>query len=70
MASQTSVAEDVRVVSGYEAGRDGFWLHRFLDAQGIEVPGKKRRAKTDRLGLAGLMGLLARLGGSPGSWRG
>ena len=27
---------DVRVVSRFEAGRDGFWLHRWLEAQGIE----------------------------------
>lgn len=26
----------VRVVSCYEAGRDGFWLHRWLSSQGIE----------------------------------
>ena len=54
----------VRVVSCYEAGREGFWLHRFLEAQGveslivdsssIEVPQKRRRAKTDRLDLDGL----------------
>jgi transposase len=25
-----------RVVTCYEAGRDGFWLHRFLHAHGIE----------------------------------
>jgi transposase len=59
-----------RVVSCYEAGREGFWLHRFLVAQGvenlivdsssIEVPQKSRRAKTDRLDLAGLCDLLAR----------
>jgi transposase len=59
-----------RVVSCYEAGREGFWLHRFLVAQGveslivdsssIEVPQKRRRAKTDRLDLAGLCDLLAR----------
>ncbi len=30
------LSSDVRVVSCYEAGRDGFWLHRFLEAQGIE----------------------------------
>ena len=24
------LAEDVPVVSGYEAGRDGFWVHRWL----------------------------------------
>lgn len=59
-----------RVVSCYEAGREGFWLHRFLVAHGvanlvvdsssIEVPQKRRRAKTDRLDLAGLCDLLAR----------
>ena len=59
-----------RVVSCYEAGREGFWLHRFLEAQGveslivdsssIEVPQKRRRAKTDRLDLGGLCDLLAR----------
>ena len=27
---------EARVVSCYEAGRDGFWLHRFLVAQGVE----------------------------------
>jgi transposase len=61
---------DCRVVSCYEAGREGFWLHRFLEAHGvgslivdsssIEVPQKRRRAKTDRLDLAGLCDLLAR----------
>jgi len=59
-----------RVVSCYEAGREGFWLHRFLvnegvenlivDSSSIEVPQKQRRAKTDRLDLAGLCDLLAR----------
>ena len=28
--------EDARVVCCYEAGRDGFWIHRFLLSQGIE----------------------------------
>jgi transposase len=60
----------VRVVSCYEAGRDGFWLHRFLVAQeveslivdsaSIEVNRKKRRAKTDRIDLVALLDLLAR----------
>src|SRR5262245_50287904 len=27
--------EDAHVVSCYEAGRDGFWLHRYLRAQGV-----------------------------------
>ncbi len=64
------LCESARVVSCYEAGSEGFWLHRFLVAQGvenlvvdsssIEVPQKSRRAKTDRLDLAGLCDLLAR----------
>ena len=64
------LATTARVVSCYEAGREGFWLHRFLEASGveslivdsssIEVPQKRRRAKTDRLDLAGLCDLLAR----------
>jgi hypothetical protein len=50
------LAADSPVASCYEAGRDGFWLHRFLVAYGIEnlvvdsasieVNRKKRRAKT------------------------
>jgi transposase len=65
-----SLPADVRVVSCYEAGREGFWLHRFLVANGvenlvvdsasIEVPQKRRRPKTDRLDLGGLCDLLAR----------
>jgi transposase len=48
-----------RIVVAYEAGRDGFWLARWLRAQGIEahvihaasiaVSREHRRAKTDRL---------------------
>lgn len=47
------------LVSCYEAGRDGFWIHRFLEKHGIknmvidsssiEVSRKARRAKTDQL---------------------
>jgi transposase len=61
---------DVAVISCYEAGREGFWLHRWLLAQGvsnhvidsssIEVNRRARRAKTDRLDLGGLLTLLAR----------
>ena len=61
---------DAPVVSCYEAGRDGFWLHRYLVAHGItnyvvdsssiEVNRRARRAKTDRLDLAGLLSLQAR----------
>jgi transposase len=49
------LAGEVRVVSCYEAGRDGFWLHRFLvsigvenhvvDSSSIEVNRRARRAK-------------------------
>lgn len=48
-----------RIVVGYEAGRDGFWLARWLENRGIEthvihstsvaVSREKRRAKTDRV---------------------
>jgi len=48
-----------RVVSCYEAGRDGFWLHRHLrsigienevvDVARIEVSRRLRHVKTDRL---------------------
>jgi transposase len=54
-----------RICVAYEAGRDGFWLARWLRAQGIEahvihptsVPVKRdhRRAKTDRLDVDLLM---------------
>lgn len=64
---------DARVMSCYEAGRDGFWLDRALKAAGveslvvdsssIEVPRRMRRRKTDRLDLFKLMGLLVRYAG-------
>jgi transposase len=54
-----------RIALGYEAGRDGFWLARWLQARGIEVhvfhstsvavSREHRRAKTDRLDAAMLM---------------
>ena len=61
---------DASVKSCYEAGRDGFWLHRFLESRGIEnfvidsasieVTRRSKRAKTDRLDVNGLVDLLAR----------
>ena len=67
---QLELADDASVHTCYEAGRDGFWLHRFLEAHGvensvidsasIEVNRRKRRAKTDRLDVVGLLDLLAR----------
>jgi transposase len=56
--------------SCYEAGRDGFWLHRWLathgvenvvvDSSSIEVNRRARRAKTDRLDAGSLLHLLIR----------
>jgi transposase len=67
------------VRSCYEAGRDGFWLHRYLTACGvdnsvvdsasIEVNRRKRRAKTDRLDAGNLLNLLLRYhGGEKKVW--
>jgi transposase len=68
------------VASCYEAGREAFWLHRWLVAHGvrncvidsssIEVNRRARRAKTDRLDLGGLLNLLARYQqGDSRAWR-
>ena len=53
---------DALVISCYEAGRDGFWLHRYLlahgmtnhvvDSSSIEVNRRARRAKTDRRAIS------------------
>jgi transposase len=70
---------DAPVQSCYEAGRDGFWLHRWLTARGvanmvvesssIEVNRRARRAKTDRLDVGKLLALLLRfLGGERKVW--
>ena len=73
------MVEDVRVVSCYEAGRDGFWLHRYLlssgidnvvvDSASIEVDRRKRRRKTDRLDAGRLVRMLMRYhGGEERLW--
>jgi transposase len=65
-----------RVVSCYEAGYDGFWLHRLLEAAGIlnfvfdpasiAVEQRSRRTKTDRIdGELLLRTLMAYLRGEP-----
>jgi transposase len=64
------LAEATPVISCYEAGRDGFWLHRYLahqgienlvvDAASIEVNRRRRRAKSDNLDAAKLVGMLIR----------
>ncbi len=64
------LSDDVGIVSCYEAGRDGFWLHRYLlnsgienkvvDSSSIEVNRRKRRAKTDRIDAGKLLRMLMR----------
>lgn len=64
------LASDCRVISCYEAGREGFWLARWLEAEGIEnlvvdasaieVNRKGKRAKTDRVDVDKLMRQLQR----------
>lgn len=67
------------VESCYEAGRDGFWLHRALAARGyrnrvvdsasIEVNRRARRSKTDRLDAVKLATMLVRVcGGEARVW--
>lgn len=68
--------EITRIAVAYEAGRDGFWLARWLRRQGIEahvihptsiaVSREHRRAKTDRLDVGLLKrGFLGWLRGEP-----
>jgi transposase len=62
--------ETTQVVSCYEAGRDGFWLHRYLVEQGIEnlvvdsssiqVNRRARQAKTDGMDVEKLVSQLIR----------
>jgi transposase len=66
------VPATARVVSCYEAGRDGFWIHRALatvgitnrvvDSSSIEVNRRARRTKTDRLDALKLVTMLVRVG--------
>src|SRR6516164_10729805 len=61
---------DAPVRTCYEAGRDGFWLHRFLESHGIdnqvvdsssiEVKRQGRRKETDRLDAGKLLSMLIR----------
>jgi transposase len=69
--AQARLGRPIRVVSCFEAGYDGFWLHRWLCAHGIEnrvldaasllVDRRAKRAKTDRLDAAGLLRTLMAL---------
>ena len=59
------------IVSCYEAGRDGFWIHRALardgirnrvvDSASIDVNRRTRRAKTDRIDACKLVSKLVRV---------
>jgi transposase len=63
--AEEKLGRPVRVACCFEAGYDGFWLHRWLCARGVEnrvldaanllVDRRARRAKTDRLDAAGLL---------------
>lgn len=64
------LGDDVPVRSCYEAGRDGFWLHRWLtsqavsnlvvDASSIEINRRARRAESDAVDVAKLLAMLMR----------
>src|SRR6202022_3910274 len=69
----------VDVISCYEAGYDGFWLHRLLEAHGIrnyvidpaslQVDRRMRRVKTDRIDTERLLrSLMAYLRSEPKVW--
>lgn len=64
------VPKDAPVYACYEAGRDGFWLARYMKGQGIdvrvvdpasiEVSQRQRRLKTDRIDAGKLLDMLKR----------
>ena len=68
--ARLGLPEGCRVISCYEAGREGFWLDRQLkqmsienlvvDSSSIEVNRRARRAKTDRLDAEKLLSMLLR----------
>ena len=67
--ASTKLGRAVGVTCCFEAGRDGFWLHRLLTAHGVAahvleptsilVNRRARRAKTDRLDAEGMLRVLA-----------
>jgi transposase len=73
----TAGKQITRIAVGYETGRDGFWLARWLRERGIDanvihatsvaISREHRRAKTDRIDTAMLRrGFLGWLRGEPG----
>jgi transposase len=74
------LSKETQVISCYEAGRDGFWLHRYLtsigvnnqivDSASIEVNRRAKQAKTDKLDLGKLLTMLMRYqAGEKKVWR-
>jgi transposase len=67
--ASTKLGKPAEVVCCFEAGRDGFWLHRALTMHGVTVyvleptsilvTRRARRAKTDRLDAEGMLRVLA-----------
>ena len=65
--------DEIHAVSCYEAGRDGFWLHRYLhscgidnvvvDSASLEVDRRLRRTKSDRVDAGKLLRMLVRYHG-------
>ncbi len=73
------VGRPVEMISCYEAGYDGFWLHRLLEGQGVhshvvdaasvQVDRRARRTKTDHIDAERLLrSLMAYLRGEPKVW--
>src|SRR5262249_2131515 len=71
--------QPVEVVSCYEAGYDGFWVHRLLEENGVrnyvidpaslQVDRRARRVKTDNVDVTKLLrSLMAYLRGEPKVW--
>jgi transposase len=69
LRASAKLGRSVDVACCFEAGRDGFWLHRVLTAHGVAtyvldptsilVNRRARRAKTDRLDAEGMLRVLA-----------
>jgi transposase len=69
LRASAKLGQTIDVACCFEAGRDGFWLHRLLTANGVHtyvleptsvlVNRRARRAKTDRLDAEGMLRVLA-----------
>lgn len=77
--ARLKLPEDAPVYSCYEAGRDGFWIHRYLDSIGviniiidpasIATNRRKRRVKTDKVDVRKMLkGLLRYHRGEEDDW--